>query len=93
MENILFDTFVYLIAICFICYFRYHPNTAVEQDNPLEETPLWSEDSNPEISRLPDPWQSSLKPVQKPEAKHPWQPQPVLALPPARSPNTARIRI
>lgn len=62
MENILFDTFLYMATICFICCIRYNPQpAAVNEYKPIDLAPIWDAQ---EQQTIPDPWMFPISPCQ-----------------------------
>jgi hypothetical protein len=62
MENLLFEAFLYIATICFICCIRYTPQSAAANEYKLIDlSPIW--DAH-EQEIVPDPWTLPISPGQ-----------------------------
>jgi hypothetical protein len=62
MENLLFEAFLYIATICFICCIRYNPQPATANEYELIDlSPIWDAD---EEQTIPDPWTLPISPCQ-----------------------------
>jgi hypothetical protein len=62
MENLLFEAFLYIATICFICCIRYNPQPAAAHEyKPIDLSPIWDAQ---EQEIIPDPWTLPISPCQ-----------------------------